>query len=437
MAFEPFSETGKETEENMMKRVAWAGIVCLWILASGCTPASQHPNETGADGESVNTVAELKDGAETMERGYWIESSDMQIDDAYQVDEIVLSEEEMAYVKEHMAVIADACQEIYAQADKGTALNVVLEEETVHEMGEAAAAQGVAVTCANYDHNMWNYENVDRQLRAGESGQEAETEFYSITSNGYIKYFGLEFESGELVVTYGNGNFDENLGLNILQMEKFRVYDWEYTQKGWLIWEKALSQNQEMDMHSFFRILPLDDMCRELGNKYILPVGYFCNNLFLTDWDMESLDPIEFNDLYDFLYRMKYGESLDGEQAKEGIEKRNFEEVIQTFFNISAEDLEIYARYDSDLGVYPWEPIGALNRVPQFQPFPEVVKCTDNGDGTWTLYVEAIFVENGTDCSFKHAVTMKETEEGWKYMGNEVDEKGSESIPEYQPRYLF
>lgn len=157
-----------------------------------------------------------------------------------------------------------------------------------------------------------------------------------------------------------------------------------------------------MDMHSFFRILPLDDMCRELGNKYILPVGYFCNNLFLTDWDMESLDPIEFNDLYDFLYRMKYGESLDGEQAKEGIEKRNFEEVIQTFFDISAE-----------------------------------VKCTDNGDETWTLYVEAIFVENGTDCSFKHAVTMKETEEGWKYMGNEVDEKGSESIPEYQPRYLF
>lgn len=206
MAFEPFSETGKETEENMMKRVAWAGIVCLWILASGCTPAFQHPNETGADGESVNTVAELKDGAETMESGYWIESSDIQIDDAYQVDEIVLSEEEMAYVKEHMAVIADACQEIYAQADKGTALNVVLEEETVHEMGEAAAAQGVAVTCANYDHNMWNYENVDRQLRAGESGQEAETEFYSITSNGYIKYFGLEFESGELVVTYGNGH---------------------------------------------------------------------------------------------------------------------------------------------------------------------------------------------------------------------------------------
>ena len=131
----------------------------------------------------------------------------------------------------------------------------------------------------------------------------------------------------------------------IRQLEKFIVHDWEYTDKGWLIWEKALSRNQEMDMHTFVRILPLDETCRELGNAYILPVSYFCNNLFLTDWDEGSMDQIEFNDLYDFLYAMKYGESLDEEQVQGGIPKEEFESVVQTYFDISAADLEGIGRW--------------------------------------------------------------------------------------------
>lgn len=61
----------------------------------------------------------------------------------------------------------------------------------------------------------------------------------------------------------------------------------------------------------FYRILPLDEQCRELGNKCITPVSYFCNNLFLVDWNQNSLENIEFNDLFEFLYTMKYGEKID------------------------------------------------------------------------------------------------------------------------------
>lgn len=222
----------------------------------------------------------------------------------------------------------------------------------------------------------------------------------------------------------------------MLQIEKFKAYDWEYTEKGWLIWEKALSQNEEMDMHSFFRILPLEEKCREFGNKYIRPVSYFCNNLFLVNWDVDSMDKIEFNDLYDFLYEMKFGRNLDEEKIQAGIEKGEFESVIQTFFDISQEELESFARYNSQQGIYPWEPIGAWNRVQQFQPFPEVVKCTENQDGTWTLYVEAIFVEKGSDCYFKHTVTMKEEDGRWIYTGNRIEE-GAERLPGYKPRREF
>ena len=70
-------------------------------------------------------------------------------------------------------------------------------------------------------------------------------------------------------------------------------------------------------------------------------------------------------------------------------------------------------------------------------PVPEVVKCEENGDGIWTLYVEAVFVEEGTDCSFQHEVTMKEMDGRWIYLGNKVDRDGSYSIPGYKARREF
>ncbi len=249
--------------------------------------------------------------------------------------------------------------------------------------------------------------------------------------------FKLCSENSELTVTYANASYNDDMELQIRQLEKFIVHDWEYTDKGWLIWEKALSRNQEMDMHSFFRILSLDEKCRELGNKYILPVSYFCNNLFLTDWDVGSMDQIEFNDLYEFLYEIKYREKLDEEASLNGIAKEQFEDVIQTFFEIPSETLEVYARYEAEDQVYPWEPIRARNRVPQFQPFPEVIKCVENADGTWTLYVEGITIVDGDDCTFKHTVTMKEKNGSWVYLGNDVDEEGSDNIPAYRPRREF
>lgn len=111
--------------------------------------------------------------------------------------------------------------------------------------------------------------------------------------------------------------------------------------------------------------------------------------------------------------------------------------MICAFFDISTGDLEVYARYDAETGLYPWEPVGPRNRVSQFLPFPEVVKCVENADGTWTLYVEGIMVIEGDDCTFKHTVTMKERDGGWIYMGNDVNEEGSDSIPAYKPRREF
>lgn len=52
---------------------------------------------------------------------------------------------------------------------------------------------------------------------------------------------------------------------------------------------------------------------------------------------------------------------------------------------------------------------------------PEVVDWRENPDGSLTLTVEALDVEQGTDCAFRHEVTvLPQTAEAWYYLGNQM-----------------
>ena len=62
----------------------------------------------------------------------------------------------------------EKCKGIYtaALAEGGQAVvdGVIFPEETVHEMIEAAAADGSSVTCGSRDYNMTNYEKIDAAI---------------------------------------------------------------------------------------------------------------------------------------------------------------------------------------------------------------------------------------------------------------------------------
>ncbi len=314
-----------------------------------------------------------------------------------------------------------------------------LEENTLHEMIETGGAEGLSVTCGNRDYNLTNFEKADAALKKAQEGKDAEMEFYQVNSVGIFRYYRLEFEENELYVTTAGAMWDENMETGVQQLEKIQAYQWEYTKKGWLIWEKALSRNQEMDMHIFCRVLPLDEQCRELTKQYIEPVSYFSNNLFLEDWDTTCMEKIEFNDLFDFLYPMAYGTPLKEEAYTDGIPKEEFESVIGRYFDLTEEQIMRLARYDGSTGRYPWIAVGFWNRVQQLQPsFPEVVRCEENEDGTITAYVEAVSTEEGTDCYYAHAVTLRRKEDGtFVYVGNRVDRERSYCIPAYRARREF
>ncbi len=396
-------------------------LVVMPVLLEGCREANQASGSI--EEENVHSSEDgYTEPAEKDEQDYTLKVIEMD------------AQEQKETLKKLFSFMESCKKVLNGMTDLGA-----IDEDTLHGMIELGAKEGLSVTCGNRDYNLTNYEKVDDALKAALAGKDAKAEFYQVNTVGVFRYYHISFVKGELFVTSASALFGEGMEPALQQLEKIRAYRWEYTEKGWLIWEKALSRNQEMDMHIFCRILPLEAQCREIAEQYITPVSYFCNNLFLVDWDMSGLYKIEFNDLFEFLYAAENGKRLDGEAYAEGIPKEEFEAVIRRYFDISVEELEKYGRFDREKGRYPWSAIGIRNRVSQLQPsFLEVVRCADNSDGTLTAYVEAVSVEEGLDCYYAHVVTLRRKEDGqYVYVGNQVDREHSFCIPAYRARREF
>ncbi|MDO4941584.1 MAG: DUF6070 family protein [Lachnospiraceae bacterium] len=398
------------------KKIITCFIICLLVLF-GYAVYQHGENRSSEREETDDTTA--------------VEDSD------YQIKYMDMTQRESDLAKKKIFTAAGKCRDLYETEAKGQECSVDLEEETVHQMMDVLASPGYAVTCGEYDSNMKNYEEVNRSLENAKNGQDAQAEFYAVHSGGIFLYYRLEFHGKKLWITSSSAFFDDNMKLSLNYLEKIQVYQWEYTKKGWLIWEKARSRNQEMDMHVFYRILPLDAECRELAKKCVIPISYFCNNLFSVNWDEKDTSQIYFNDLFDVLYAMENGDYPREDQYAGGVPKDVFESLIQKYFSISTETLRKQAGYNADRETYTWVEINGYHHSPMLKPVPEVVKCVKNPNGTITADIEAILPEDGTDCAFRHKVTIREHSDGtWTYVSNEVDQESVREILNYQPRCL-
>lgn len=405
---------------NVMTAAVIFSVLVTFLCLSGCEKEDREKEQALPDADRMEEDAAEEDNPD------------------YEVKSIEMSAKEKKHLTEKLSSVMKKCGDIYSQIEIDETLNVILKEEDIHRMIELISADGSSVICGNRDDNMKNYKRVDENLKKAKQGEQTETDFYSVNKSGVFRYYRLQFEEGNLFVTFASAVYNKNREPVFQQMEKILVYQWEYTEKGWMIWEKALSRNQEMDMHIFYRILPLDEQCREIGEKCITPVSYFGNNLFLTDWGQDDFRSIEFNDLFDSLYFMATGEKISKERYEGGIPGEEFERIVSQYFDMTKEQIRQFGAYNEEIGMYPWLPISAWNRIPQMQPFPEVVRCAENSDGTLSAYVEAVFVEEGTDCSFRHVVTVRKDENGnYKYLGNKVDWENVYRIPRYKARREF
>ena len=243
-------------------------------------------------------------------------------------------------------------------------------------------------------------------------------------SGGFVRY-DLNSQNGEIYAICSNMTWDQDAP-EAEYINEFQVQSWKYTKNGYFFIEEYDRQGYDGYHGKIgFRVEPLDEACRELNRKYVMPVGYAGNKLFITNWNQSDYSQLDFYDLYEIMYLLKYEKYVPYNYSQEGVEyyipKQDFEEVIQTFLTVESEVLESNAIYNAETKTYLYRPRGLYEvEYPEY-PYSEVVGFTENSDGTITLTVNVVFPYNGDSQVYSHEVVVRPLDNGGvQYVSNRI-----------------
>ena len=382
------------------------------------------------DTEEVSSTEETKsaeeEAAEQWEKGYGLP-----------VDE--QEEKEAANdCKKMMELIFD----IYKDADKGTASNVVLNDETVLEMQKRLMETGCPVSTLVTYSNMENYESVDRFLEECTDGKSGSVVIYEIHGDGGIGRMKFIFDGTEMYVVSAGGIWNDNNKPGMSYISYTRIKEWKYTEKGWFGYELCVPEPPEvseiMDGSCLIRIKPMTEEQREMSERCVRGLGYQGQNLLCSNWNVENMSELDYNGMFEYLYGMKYGKKFNSEDYPNGIPKEEFESLIMEYLPVTAEQIREYAVFDEEKQTYYWERLGCFNYAPTFfgTSLPEVIDIKENEDGTVTLTVDAVCdMVICDDAVITHELTVKFADDGsFQYLGNKILNDGIMHIPDYQYR---
>lgn len=399
----------------------------LSCIFSGCSDTTQK--ETQLEGSIIKVQQTIENTKETAEQ--WVKGYGLPVDEKEQ-------EEAETECSEKMELL----QDVYKQAYKGEASNVILDEETVLEMQKKLKNAGCSVTTMITYSNMENYEIVDNFLKECIEGKKASVVIYKVHNDGGLNRMKFIFDGTEMYVVSARGvwNVDNKPGISYISYT--RINEWKYTDKGWFGYVLCVPEpsevNEIVDGSCLIRVKPMAEEYRELSERCVLRLGYQGQNLLCSNWDVENMGKLDYNGMFEFLYEMKYGESFQFENYPNGIPKEEFESLIMEYLPVTAEQIQEYAVFDEEKEVYGWVRLACLSYAPTCfgTSLPEVTDIKENENGTVTLMVDAVCDMVICDDAFiTHELTVRFAKDGsFLYLGNEILDDGIMRIPDYRYR---
>ena len=431
-----YTEERKVAEIKLTMVLRKKSILLIMVFLIGCFVCACG-KEKSVVGE--NLVEDTKEVSSTEETKSAEEEAAEQWKKGYGLPVDEQEEKEAANdCKKMMELIFD----IYKDADKGTASNVVLNDETVLEMQKRLMETGYPVSTLVTYSNMENYESVDRFLEECTDGKSGSVVIYEIYDDGGIGRMKFIFDGTEMYVVSARGIWNDNNKPGMSYISYTRIKEWKYTEKGWFGYELCVPEPPEVseivDGSCLIRIKPMTEEQREMSERLVLGLGYQGQNLLCSNWSTENMSDLDYNGMFEYLYGMKYGKKFNSEDYPNGIPKEEFESLIMKYLPVTAEQIREYAVFDEEKQTYYWERLGCFNYTPTFfgTSLPEVVGIKENDDGTITLTVEAVCdTVICNDAVITHELTVRFAEDGsFQYLGNEILNDGITSIPDYQYR---
>lgn len=340
-------------------------------------------------------------------------------------------QKEEQHTEKDIKKITEVCLELYEKAVKE---NKTDNQETIRSIVNRFGESGYPAVDSRNQIDMVRAGQVVRFCKMVKTQKKAEITIIVVDYLGGFTVYELQTKTGDVEVvksryTYEDGKMQREVG------GSYQAENWKYTKEGYLmfsgVWfseELYVLTLSGAEEYTAIRVQPLDETCRELNQKYLLPIGYERNNMFLTDWKEEDFGDLNFYDMYDVFYPKvnvrdvpyTIDENL-GVGAVYRIPKEDFERVIMTYFNIDKKVLQSKTVYDSGDLTYVYKPRGFYEGEYPEHPYPEVVGFTENRDGTISLTVHVVFPYTGDSKVYAHEVVVRPLENGGvQYVSNRI-----------------
>lgn len=327
--------------------------------------------------------------------------------------------------------IAAILRDIYDEAQRAGTLGSL---DTTKRMVDRLGENGYTAVDSGNQVDMTRPEDVMEFYESVEEKENDEMTIIVITGLGFRK-FDLKTEDGTVNIVRGYYQYETDGQLQARSMASYQADLWQYTEEGYLIYEGRYVSDENFVLtlsdtpeHTMLRVQSLDEKCRELNRKYILPAGYSQNNLFLCNWNEKDYGPLDFYDIFDRFYPMLYRRSVPytaDENLEVGtvyqIPENTFEDVIMKYFKVDSETLRSKTRYVPEHAAYEYRPRGFYEVEYPDIPYPEVISYTENQDGTITLYINAIYPNGNTSKEFSHMTVIRQLDgDSFQYVSNQL-----------------
>ncbi|MDE7247789.1 MAG: hypothetical protein K2N43_07865, partial [Lachnospiraceae bacterium] len=330
----------------------------------------------------------------------------------------LLTEEEQARLETDVLAAAGQAFSLFSNASSWAASDSL--SLTRQQCQEAVSLLGKAgfVSVAK-DIPMENPEQIEAFYTDYQENQDAQVTVFTVNADGNLDALTFLHKDGKLQTCYiGIGR--DAAGTPQKTDERLRdVEKIELTPKGYFIYSYE-ELPQYAALCQYWRIRPLSDQYLALTEKYVHFLSYVNYNMLVTDWDSDNAESILMPCMYEDLCRIHTGKEPEVKDGR--IPAAQYEEVMTTYLPVTREQVQKLCGYDETTDSYPFEM--TLHR--QYPPFGEVTGYTENADGTITLTVDGVWIEQGTDCAFTNTIVVQPFEDGtFRYLSNSIEQKES------------
>lgn len=142
-------------------------------------------------------------------------------------------------------------------------------------------ALGYPITAQNF--NMLHNEQMVDFYQKIKSGKDAEIAAFLVDTYGSLVECAFKYQSGKLFITQLDASWNSSKQLFVSDDDFGYIDKFKMTDNGYFLYHAKCAKSYQ-DSSGGFRVRPLPSEDYALYKKYIEPVGYLGNNLFVTTW---------------------------------------------------------------------------------------------------------------------------------------------------------